>query len=115
MPNRKVILDLHLQVAPHRVPELKAFLRRAIPYYLQPGGIRIRLLQDRADPTLWIERVEYSDAAVYERDQQRLAEDEQMKSLLAEWRALLNGPPTVRVYQEVTLDSDSSLYSEEQF
>lgn len=99
-----VILDLHIVIQPGRLAALRSFLRRAIPFYEQPGGIRTRLLQDRSEPSRWIERVEYADERTYERDQRRVNEDPAMKALLAEWRALLDAPPAVHVYREVALN-----------
>ena len=47
----------------------------AIPFYEQPGGIRVRLLWDTADPDRFIEIVEYADQGAHDRDQARVADD----------------------------------------
>jgi quinol monooxygenase YgiN len=94
-------IELHLRitVAPGRRGEFLAFLARATPFYEQPGGIRIRLLQDAADDHRFIEVVEYDSPRVYQRDQERVASDPTMKSYLDTWRSLLAGPPAVEVYR----------------
>lgn len=93
-------IDLHLRirVATARRAAFDAFLREAIPFYEAPGGIRIRLLEDRADPTRLIEVVEYDSRESYERDQRRVESDPEMKRFLERWRALLEEPPIVEVY-----------------
>lgn len=95
----RVVLDLEISVAEPRLTDLLAFLRRAVPFYEQPGGIRVTLLRDDQRPGRYIERVEYADESAFELDQRRVAEDEHMKGLLAEWRGLLQEPPIVRVYR----------------
>ena len=97
----RVVLDLDISVSEQRLADLLAFLRRAVPFYEQPGGIRVALLRDDQRPGRSIERVEYADESAFEVDQRRVAEDEQMKALLAEWRGLLQEPPVVRVYRTV--------------
>src|SRR3954451_16818226 len=97
----RVDLHLRLRVAPGRRDEFLAFLRQAIPYYESPGGIEIRLLQDKSDDHKFIELVLYENESAYERDQQRVAHDPQMKQLLDRWRALLAEPPQVEVYRSV--------------
>ena len=94
-------IDLHLRirVKPGRRQAFLDFLREATPYYESPGGITVRLLQDFVDDHRFIELVLYDDEATYERDQRRVAEDEQMKQLLARWRELLAEPPVVEVYR----------------
>lgn len=100
----RIVLDLLIRVQPAKRAALIAFLERAVPFYEEPGGIRVSLLADRADPSRMIERVEYKDAAAFDADQRRVSEDPRMKTLLEEWRSLLNGPSEVQVYQEIPLD-----------
>jgi hypothetical protein len=38
----RVVLDLEISVSEQRLADLLAFLRRAVPFYEQPGGIRSR-------------------------------------------------------------------------
>jgi quinol monooxygenase YgiN len=95
------VLQLHLRgrVLPGRRDDLIEFLREAIPFYEAPGGIRVRLWWDTADPDRFIEAVEYADRATYDRDQQRVAEDPAMKHYLDRWRQLLASPPQVETYR----------------
>jgi quinol monooxygenase YgiN len=97
----RIDLHLRLRVAPGRRDEFFAFLREAIPFYESPGGIEIRLLQDKSDPDRFIELVLYDDEAAYDRDQQRVANDPEMKRFLQRWRALLAEPAVVEVYRLV--------------
>jgi quinol monooxygenase YgiN len=99
-PAERVELHLRIRVADGRRAEFMRFLDEARPYYEAPGGIRVRLLEDRADPQRFIELVEYADEATYARDQQRVAADDGMKALLQRWRALLAAPPILEVYVE---------------
>jgi quinol monooxygenase YgiN len=94
----KIELHLRIKVAAGRRAEFLAFLREAIPVYERPGGIRMRLLEDRSDDHRFIELVEYADEATYAADQHRVETDETNKQLPARWRALLVAPPQVEVY-----------------
>jgi quinol monooxygenase YgiN len=102
MPAHTLELHLRLRVAPGRREEFLRFLADARPVYEAPPGIRVRLLEDRAEPQRFIELVEYADQAAFDRDQQRVATDPQMQALLKRWRALLAEPPTVEVYTDCT-------------
>ncbi len=95
------MIELHLcgRVAPGRREDLQAFLREAIPFYERPGGIRVRLLWDAAEPDRFIEIVEYADQHTHDRDQRRVDADPEMREYLRRWRALLTGPPEVRTYR----------------
>lgn len=99
----RVVLDLEIGVSERRLADFLAFLRRAVPFYEQPGGVRVTLLRDDQRPGRYIERVEYADEGVFESDQRRVADDPHMKALLAEWRGLLQEPPVVRLYRAVSL------------
>jgi quinol monooxygenase YgiN len=95
------MIELHLRgrVAAGQRAELVAFLTEAIPFYEEPGGIQVRLLWDMADEDHFIEVVEYADATVYDRDQQRVEHDPRMIEYLRRWRALLDGAPDVVTYR----------------
>src|SRR3954451_7670450 len=95
----RVDLHLRLRVAPGRRDEFLAFLREAIPYYESPGGIEVRLLEDKSDDHRFIELVLYEDERAYERDQDRVANDARMKEFLGRWRSLLAEAPQVEVYR----------------
>ena len=97
----RIDLHLRLRVAPGRRDAFLAFLREATPYYESPGGIEIRLLQDKSDDHRFIELVLYETEQAYARDQQRVASDPVMKRYLERWRALLAEPPQVEVYRLV--------------
>ena len=91
-----------------RVPDggrarLEAFLAEARPFYEAPGGVRVRLQWDRADPARFLEIMEYADEAAYLADQERVERDPVMRSWLARWHLLLDGPIDVRVLEDVPL------------
>lgn len=94
-------IDLHLRirVSPGRCEDFLAFLHEATPFYQQPGGIRVELLEDASDDHRFIEVVHYADEPTFQRDQARVGDDPVMKEYLARWRALLAGPPVVEVYR----------------
>lgn len=94
-----ISLHLRIRVAADRREAFLEFLREAIPFYESPGGIRVRLLRDRADPERYIEVVEYESAEAFDRDEQRIAHDPEMRAYLDRWRAIIAGPPEVEVYQ----------------
>ncbi len=96
-----VFLHLRLRVSSKNLPRLKDFLQKAIPIYEQPGGIKVRLLQDYGDPTRLIELIEYTTLRDYEADQRRVEEDPVQLSLIEEWRQLLSEPPVVEVWKEL--------------
>jgi quinol monooxygenase YgiN len=95
------VIELHLRgyAASGRHAELVAFLAEAIPFYEQPGGIRVRVLWDVGAPNRFVEIIEYADRAAYDRDQVRVEHDPQMRDYLKRWQALLDGPPQVEMYQ----------------
>jgi quinol monooxygenase YgiN len=95
------VIELHLRgrVAFGRREDLVAFLAEAIPFYERPGGIRVRLLWDIADPDRFIEVVDYVDQEAHDRDQARVADDPEMGEYLRRWRSLLAGPPQIETYR----------------
>lgn len=100
----RIELHLRIRASAGRREDLIGFLRRAIPFYESPGGIRIRLLEDRSDPDRFIEVVEYAGEEAYRRDERRVASDPEMRRWLDEWRALLAEPPVVEVYRDATAE-----------
>jgi hypothetical protein len=100
MPQR--ILHLHINTPSVDCAPLLSFLKGAIPFYEAPGGVRVRLLRSMADPTRFIEIVEYDSVAAFERDQLRVEHDPAMAAQLATWRTLLAGGVEVEAYEEIT-------------
>lgn len=96
--SERIAIHLRIRVRADKREAFDGFLREAIPFYEDPGGIRVRLLEDRSDPARLIEIVEYASREDYERDQERVASDPEMKRYLDRWRTLLDGPPIVEVY-----------------
>lgn len=94
------MIELHLRgrVAPGRREDLTDFLAEAIPFYEEPGGIRVRVLWSLENDADFIEVIEYADQETHDRDQVRVEDDPRMRSLLARWRTLLDGPPVVERY-----------------
>ncbi|HVP73167.1 MAG TPA: antibiotic biosynthesis monooxygenase [Phycisphaerales bacterium] len=100
-----VVLHLRVHVSPEKREELLTFLRSARDYYEQPGGIRMRLLQDAEDENALIEVFEYDSVEAYQSDEQRVASDPMMKAVLNKWRTFIEGKPTVEVCLDLT-DTD---------
>jgi hypothetical protein len=71
------MIEPHLRgrAALGRRADLVAFLREAVPFCEQPGGIRVLLLWDVADPDRFVDVVEYVDQDIHDRDQVRVAND----------------------------------------
>jgi quinol monooxygenase YgiN len=97
-----MVILLSGRVQPGRRDDLVRFLRDAVPYYEKPGNILTRLLRSPADPDHFVEVIEYADRATYERDQERVASDPEMRAYLERWHSLLAQPPSVEVYEELT-------------
>ena len=98
-----IVLHLAGRVPEGGRPALEAFLAEARPFYEAPGGVRVRLQWDRADPAQFLEIMEYDDEAAYRTDQERVERDPEMRAWLARWHALLDGPIEVRVLDDVPL------------
>lgn len=98
------MIELHLRgrAASGRRADLLAFLAEAIPFYEQPGGIRVRVLWGMDDPDQFVEVIEYADQAAHDRDQIRVAEDPRMRAYLQRWHALLDGPAQVEAFRVET-------------
>lgn len=97
-----MIIQLHGRVADGRWDDLVSFLTKAIPFYEEPGGVRVRLLRDVDDPDAFVEVVEYDGEDSYAADQHRVESDPAMIARLEEWRTLLAGPVEVRTLRDVT-------------
>jgi quinol monooxygenase YgiN len=108
-----VELHLRVRVKSGRRGEFLEFLRGAVTFYEKPGGIRVRLLEDRADPERLIECVDYADEDTFEVDQGRAEHDPEMRRYLERWRSLLDGPPTVEIYRNRTDELGAGAPAEE--
>lgn len=97
-----LILHLRIRTLPGASDSLVRFLREAVPHYVTPGGIRIRLLQDLTDPDSFIEVVEYRTRDDYANDQDRVRNDSTMKHYLQQWRSIIIGAPIIESFRELT-------------
>ncbi len=94
------MIEMYLRgtVAKGRRKDFDEFLAEAIPFYESPGGIRVRILWELANPDRFLEIIEYADQAAHDRDQVRVENDVQMRDMLERWRDLLDGPPQVETF-----------------
>lgn len=97
----RIEFHLRIQVKLDCLETFFDFLGDAIPFYEQPGGIRIRLLQNHIDPTRFIELVEYADEKTFQQDQHRVQTDPEMKGYLERWHRLLEREPEIEIYRPV--------------
>lgn len=99
------MLTLYLEgrVPPGGAEALERFLAQARHFYEAPGGIRVRLQWDAADPHHFMEIMEYADHQTWAKDQERVEHDPEMGGWLRQWHELLDGPPVVRTFVEVEL------------
>jgi hypothetical protein len=95
-------VSLHLRIRIQDRSKLIDFIRRALPFYEKPDGIKIRLLQDFEDPNSFLEITEYRDRRSYEQDQYRVESDPEMNVYLQSWHRLLASPLIVETYYDVT-------------
>lgn len=93
----EVILHLEVGVAPEKRAKFLEFCRLAFPVYESVGGLRMELYEELSMPDRFDEVGYYRTLADYQRSEKALTEDPAQAALIAEWRALLTGPPTVRV------------------
>ncbi|HYE25579.1 MAG TPA: antibiotic biosynthesis monooxygenase [Clostridia bacterium] len=98
----RVVLHLRIRAAEGKRDELLQFLRSAIPFYEQPGGIHLRVIQCTDDSDAFIEIVEYESWDKYQEDHRRVEADPAMHEYLARWRALLAEPAKVEVYNDIS-------------
>lgn len=100
MPKRTLHLRFTTPTGDHRA--LGPFLKRALPTYEAPPGIRVRLLRSIEQPARYIEIIEYETLEAFQHDEKRLTDDATMKSLIQEWRGLIAGDLEVEAYEDVT-------------
>ncbi len=96
------ILHLRIKTLGEGTEALFSFLKSAIPFYESSGDVRIRLLRQVDDPTRFIEVIEYDSLEAFNKDQQRVDNDPQMRSNLQTWRSLLEERIEVETYEDVT-------------
>jgi quinol monooxygenase YgiN len=98
----RVVIHLRIRAQDYNHEPLLRFLRTAVPFYERAGGISIRLFQNVDDPSRFIEIVEYENQQAHDRDQVRVVSDRQMQSYIQSWHAILDGPPEVETYRDIT-------------
>ena len=97
-----VFLHLRIKVSSENLPKLREFLERAIPIYERPCRLKVRLLQEHTDSTSFLELIEYETVEDFLADQKRVEEDPEQRELIREWRQLLEQPPVVEVWHELS-------------
>lgn len=101
--NPTVVLVLEGRVPPGGQAALETFLAEARGYYESHDGNRIALHWDRDDSCRFRETMSYASEAAYAADDERTRSDPRMQDYLAQWRALLDGPPAVSVWRAAAL------------
>ena len=97
------IVTLRYAVPEERRSELVSFLARAVPLYESPGGITVRLYEDRERRGSFLEIVLYATERGFAEDQERVAHHPDWKHTLSEWRAIVGGPIEVGIMDPVRL------------
>lgn len=91
-----VVLELEVEVEPSRESEFLAFLALAFPFYEAQGG-RMLLFREAGRPRVFVEVGHYASAEEWAHVDRMAREDERTQEVLRRWRALLAGPPKMRV------------------
>ena len=102
MTSPALVLHLRIRARDGQREPLLQFLAEARPFYESPGGITMRVFQHHSDDHAFIEVFEYDSEETFKRDERRVATDPKMKQVLELWRSLLEGPPVVEVYRDVS-------------
>ena len=97
-----VVLELVVEAIPGREQELLNFLALAFPFYESQGGHMI-LLRDEAEPRVFRELGFYASEEEWAQVDRLAREDPRTGEVLRRWRALLSGPPRMRVLRRVRL------------
>ncbi len=100
--NHPVVLMLHITIPVEGRENLIGFLREALPYYQEPGGIRVRLLSSVEKPEEHIEMIEYETQEAYLRDQHRVTQDVKMRGYLDQWHRVLDGHVIAKPYFDLS-------------
>src|SRR5262249_17577131 len=80
--------------------QLASLLKSAAPFYEAFGGRRVRLLQNVADPSRFVQEIEYDTPEFMELNRQRVASDPRVQAYLRTWRSIFPGAVEIDVYQE---------------
>ena len=96
-----VVLHLRIKTRAKDRARLRAFCRRAFPVYESVGGTRMELYEDLFAPGSFDEVGYYRALRDYRRSERAIRVDPAQRRLIAEWRALLLGPPEVSVFRRV--------------
>ncbi len=92
---------LTVRVAERKRAAFFRFITRAFRFYERPGGIHMSLFEDIERPGTFVEIASYDTLADYRSDQERVRSTPESRRILEEWRALLVGPPEVRLVKKV--------------
>lgn len=98
------IVSLVYKVKGDNREKLLQFLKRAVPVYERPGGIKVALYESIEEPNFFIELVAYAGHSQFAEDQQRVDSDPEMKRLLEEWHELIDGSLKVHLMRKVEID-----------
>lgn len=97
----RVVLRLRVKVSPAKRAAFLAFCARAFPVYESVGGLQMALYEEKEGR--FDEVAYYATPADHARSERALEEDPAQRALIAEWRALLEGPPEVLVERRLRL------------
>jgi hypothetical protein len=97
----RVYLHLEIRTSVGKRDLLQSFLAEAIPFYESAGDLKVKLLQNAADPNAFIEIIEYESQQALDRDNRRTESDPEMIQYIARWRSLLD-KVEVTIYRDVT-------------
>lgn len=98
-PEAMVILSFRVRKGKRAA--FQKFIIKAFKHYESPGGIRMSLYEDTLRKGDMVEIAAYDSILDYDSDQVRVERDPPTIRVLAEWRALLDGPPQVRLLKRV--------------
>ncbi len=98
-----ITLVLEGRVSAENRIRMKAFIRRARPFYEAPGDITMTFMWDREDDLHFREIFCYGSESAYLADEERVRHDPEMHRYLTEWRSLLDGPVEIGVWRDIDL------------
>ena len=95
-----IVLNLEIEVPLENRERFFDFCRRAFPIYESVGGNRMILYEDASRSGRFNEVGYYRTMEDYKRGEDAINNDPAQARLIAEWRALLSGPPKATVYRK---------------